>query len=85
MPFAGADPGQLVLPFILVMAAVGLVMTALTHAELRRPASTEPNASTERKAANVLTGLYAIVLMLVAAIVVLLLIGIAGWIADLFQ
>jgi hypothetical protein len=73
------------LTFILAIAAIGLVMTALTHAELRRPASTEPNASTERKAANVLTGLHAIVLMLVAAIVVLLLIGIAGWIADLFQ
>jgi len=51
----------------------------------RRLASTEPNASTELKGANVLTGLHAIVWMLVAAIVVLLLIGIAGWIADFFQ
>jgi hypothetical protein len=78
-PFASVDPGQLVLPFTLAMAAVGLVMTALTHAELRRP------AGTEAKRANVSTGLSLIIWMLVTSIIALALIGIVGWIADFFQ
>jgi heme/copper-type cytochrome/quinol oxidase subunit 2 len=73
------DPGQLVLPFTLAMAAVGLVMTALTHAELRRP------AGTEAKQANVPTGLRLLIWMLVTSIIALTLIGIVGWIADFFQ
>jgi hypothetical protein len=44
-----------------------------------------PTRAPSSKRPNVLTGLHAIVWMLVTAIVVLLLIAIAGWIADLFQ
>jgi heme/copper-type cytochrome/quinol oxidase subunit 2 len=79
VPFAGADPGKLMLAFMLAMAAVGLVMTALTHAELRR------SASTETKRSNVPTGVQLLVWMLIAAIITLTLIGIVGWIADFFQ
>jgi hypothetical protein len=79
MPFAGADSGQLVLAFMLAMAAVGLVMTALTHAELRQA------AGTEAKRVSIPTGLGFFIWMLIAAIISLTLIGIVGSIADFFQ
>ena len=70
---AGADVG---LAFILAVAAIGLVLTALTHAELRRPAGAEPKWS------NLPTGLNVIIWLLATSIVVLFLIGVVGWITD---
>ena len=70
---AGADVS---LALILAVAAIGLVLTALTHAELRRPAGTEPKWS------HVPTGLNVIIWLLITSIVVLSLIGVVGWIAD---
>jgi hypothetical protein len=70
---AGVDVG---LAFILAVAAIGLVMTALTHAELRRPVSGDPKWS------NIPTGVHVVVWLLVTAIIALFLIGVVGWIAD---
>ena len=63
VPLAGVEVRPRMLTFILAIAAMGLVMTALTHAELRRSASAEPDAGTKLKGANVLTGLHALVWM----------------------
>src|SRR5262249_29567633 len=81
---AEAAVGQLMLTFLLAMAAVGLVLTALTHAELRRPASSEVKGSTPKRS-NVPTGLRLFIWFLVTAIVILLLIGVVGWIVDFFR
>jgi len=72
------------LTFLLAMAAVGLVLTALTHAELRRPTSSEPKGSTPKRS-NVPTGLRLFIWFIVTAIVILLLIGVVGWIVDFFR
>jgi hypothetical protein len=72
------------LTFLLAMAAVGLVLTALVHAELRRPGSSEPKDSTPKRS-NVPVGLRLFTWLLVTAIVVLLLIGVVGWIVDFFR
>jgi len=75
---AGADVGHLILAFILAVAAMGLVLTALTHVGLRRP----PNAPAKRS--NVPTGLHLVLWLLITSMAILLLIGIAGWVADIF-
>jgi hypothetical protein len=64
------------LSFLLAIAAVGLVLTALTHAELRRRVSIEPKWS-----ASVPTGVRLVIFLLVTSIVVLTL-AVVGWIAD---
>jgi predicted small integral membrane protein len=76
---------ETLLAFFLAMAGLGLVLTALTHAELRRRERTEPKAGTEPKWFNVPTGLHLFIWMLVAAIVVLTFIGIVGWAFDFFR
>ena len=70
----------LMLTFMLVIAAMGLVMTALTHAELRRPVNIEP-----KSASNVPTGVQLFIWLLVTAIVALTLLGIVGWIVEVFK
>jgi hypothetical protein len=76
----GADDSDpFLLTFILAIAAIGLVMTALTHAELRRPVRTEP------KWTDVASGLNFFIWLLVIAILALLFIGIVGWITDTFK
>ena len=59
------------LTFILIIAAFGLVMTALTYAELRQPAGLKP------RWVDAPIGLRLFVWVTVASIVVLLLVGIA--------
>ena len=68
------------LTFMLVIAAMGLIMTALTHAELRRPVNIEP-----KSASNVPTGVQFFIWLLVTAIVALTLFGIVGWIVEVFK
>jgi hypothetical protein len=59
------------LTFILAIAALGLVMTALTYAELRQAASPKP------KGRDAPIGLHAFIWVTVASMIVLLLAGIA--------
>jgi uncharacterized protein involved in cysteine biosynthesis len=74
------DSDPLLLTLILAIAAIGLVMTALTHAELRRrPVRTEP------KWADVPSGLNIFIRLLVIAIVTLFFIGVVGWIGEAFK
>jgi heme/copper-type cytochrome/quinol oxidase subunit 2 len=67
------------LPFLLATAALGLVLTALTHAELRRRATTEPTPF------KVPSGPKIFIWMLIASILVLLGIGVVGWTFDFFR
>lgn len=58
------------LTFVLAIAALGLVMTALTHAELRQPLGPKPKWS------DAPIGLRAFICVTVTLIVVLIFVGI---------
>ena len=67
------------LTFVLAVAALALVMTALTHAELRQP------AGAKLKWSETPVGLRVFICVLVTSMVGLLLAGLLSWASDVLN